>query len=78
MTDPELELTTEDRAVAALLEARLPQPSARFRSTLRSKLASLDPGYGHRPRRLAAQAGVLIGTGALLLLLGFLISSTMR
>jgi hypothetical protein len=75
MNNPENELSAEDRVIADALVAARPAPETTFRSALGSSLAEADPGYGHRPPRLWRRAGVLAGAGALLVLLGLLVST---
>jgi hypothetical protein len=75
MVEPEDTLSPEDLMLAATLEARRPAPAPVFRGTLAKRLTRQDPGYGHRPARLWAQAGVLAGAGALFVLLGLLVST---
>ena len=75
MVEPEENLSPEDLMVAATLEARRPSPTPAFRGALGRRLTSLDPGYGHRPARLWAHAGMLAGVGALIVLLGLLVST---
>jgi hypothetical protein len=75
MVEPEDTLSPEDLMLAATLEARRPAPTLVFRGTLARRLTRQDPGYGHRPARLWAHAGVLAGAGALFVLLGLLVST---
>ena len=75
MVEPEDTLSPEDLMLAASLEARRPAPTPVFRGTLAKRLTRQDRGYGHRPARLWAHAGVLAGAGALLVLLGLLVST---
>ena len=73
--EPELELSAEERSLAAALDAVRPAPSPGFRGALSRRLVNSDPGYGHRPERLWGHAAVLAGAGALLVLLGLLVST---
>jgi hypothetical protein len=75
MVEPEDTLSPEDLMLAATLEARRPAPTLTFRGALSRRISSLDRGYGHRPTRLWTHAGVLAGAGALLVLLGLLVST---
>ncbi len=75
MNEPENELSADERVIADALVAARPAPAPTFRSALGSSLAERDPGYGHRPPRLWTRAGVLAGAGALLVLLGLLVST---
>jgi hypothetical protein len=75
MTEPEIQPTAEEKAVAEALMAQRPVPTPVFRGTLGETLTNSDPGYGHRPARLWVRAGVLAGSGALLVLLGLLVST---
>jgi hypothetical protein len=75
MVEPEDSLSPEDLMLAASLEARRQAPTPVFRSALSTRLTRQDPGYGHRPARLWAHAGVLAAAGALLVLLGLLVST---
>ncbi len=75
MLEPEDNLSPEDRLVASALQERRPSPTPAFRGALGRRLNLLDLGYGHRPARLWAHAGMLAGVGALILLLGLLVST---
>lgn len=74
MDEIEESLSPEDLMVVATLEARRPVPTLAFRGALSRRLTSLDPGYGHRPARLWAHAGVLTGAGVVFVLMGLLVS----
>ena len=71
----EREFDSEEQATAESLLAHRPAPNAAFRGALARQLQVLDPGYGPRPERLWIHAGVLAGAGALLVLLGLLVST---
>ncbi len=77
MTDdasPTPEQAAAEHALAEQLKARRPVPRATFRETLARGLAEADPGWGPRPERLWPQALALIAVGALLLLVGAVLS----
>lgn len=75
MSELQPEFDAEERAAAESLRAHRPAPSAMFRGALARRLTELDPGYGHRPERLWLYAGALTAAGALLVLLGLLVST---
>jgi hypothetical protein len=75
MVEPEDTLDPQDLALAAALEARRPVPPLVFRGALARRIAREDPGYGHRPARLWLKAGTLSCAGALIVLLGLLVST---
>jgi hypothetical protein len=75
MVEREDSLSTEDLILASSLEAQRPMPAPVFRRSLGEQLTRQDPGYGPRPGRLWVHAGLLAGGGALLLLLGLLVST---
>jgi hypothetical protein len=68
-------LRPDDQVMAELLEDARPAPPARFRGALARQLTDQDPGWGSRPAHLWLHALSLIVVGALLLVVGALISA---
>ncbi|MGO9752508.1 MAG: hypothetical protein ACLP8S_00715 [Solirubrobacteraceae bacterium] len=68
-------LEPADDALAEQLDAGRPAPSAGFRGALGRHLFALDPGYGPRPAHLRLAVAAYLVLGALLVLLGGLMSS---
>lgn len=66
---------SEDWGLAELLDTSRPAPSPGFRGALGRRLVALDPGYGPRPPRLRLTVTGFVALGALLVLLGELVSS---
>ncbi|MGO9902918.1 MAG: hypothetical protein ACLP0J_25240 [Solirubrobacteraceae bacterium] len=69
------DLEPADHVLAEQLDATRPAPGAGFRGALGRRLLALDPGYGPRPEHLRPTVAVFLATGALLLLLGGLVSA---
>jgi hypothetical protein len=71
-SEPDVDLTAHERALAERLQAERPVPGARFRGELSRELVGRDPGYGPRPLHLRGISACYLAGGIFLLLLGAL------
>jgi hypothetical protein len=68
-------LSDKERELARELEHRRPVPRSAFRAALGRRLASLDPGYGHRPAHLRLLVVTWVTAGVTLLLIALGVST---
>jgi hypothetical protein len=61
-----------EREIAGRLSDERPVPAAGFRGALARRLATDDPGYGPRPKRLMLTVTACCSGGSLLIALGVL------
>lgn len=64
----------DEMGFAMLLGEQRPTPTPLFRGALGRRIASIDPGYDHRPAKLWWWASFAIVAGVVLVALGALVS----